>query len=166
MTGYLLLVAGIVLALVTTLAAFLVWPIRRPLATESDYTHRSWPWWYFYYVHKYLRPVQDAQRGSGLESYFRKLDFDFPEPDLFDARRFRLAAVGDLMPRRDLVGAGGLHLYDRIGERIFGADLVTGNLEFSINEEILIEETVTFAVPPFFASPLIGDARFGRFHYV
>jgi poly-gamma-glutamate synthesis protein (capsule biosynthesis protein) len=148
------------------LAVYLCIPIEHPLRTESDYSHHTPVLWHLYYAHKYLRPMRHAEKNSGLEDYFQTLSFDFGEADGEASRRISIRAVGDLMARRDIVGPGGAHLWDEIGEETFKADLVTGNLEFAVNEECIYEQTVRYSVPPEQAGPLLGDPRFGSFDYV
>ncbi len=151
---------------ILALVAYLSTPIRYPLRTESDYSHRIPVLWHLYYAHKYLWPMRRAEKGSGLEEYFGNLSFDFGERDVEKARGISIRAVGDLMTRRDIVGSGGEQLWDEIGEETLRADLVMGNLEFAVNEKCIYEQTVRYSVPPEQARPLLGDPRFGFFDYV
>ncbi len=159
----LLTLVGLVLAGV---AVFLVWPLRHPLPTESDYTHRTVPWWYLYYGKKWLRSIPGAERGSGLEERFASMDFAFERDPLAESRRVVIKACGDLMVRQDLVGEGSRLLWDEVGPYLFDADLCIGNMEFAVNPDWFILETVRFSVTPQHAEPLLGDPRFGRFDLV
>jgi poly-gamma-glutamate synthesis protein (capsule biosynthesis protein) len=162
-----LLSMAIICALgVLALAAYLFIPFRYPARTESDYTYRNTPWWQIYYSHKYVHPIVHAEKNSGLESYFDGVAFKPPLDKLQNSRTFSLCGVGDLMVRRDLVGPGGEHLWDDVGQTIFSHDLVIGNLECAVNESLVIENLVRFSVPPSFVDVLLSDERFGRVHYV
>ncbi len=89
-----------------------------------------------------------------------------PDPSrepLKDQKTIKVTSVGDLMCRRDLLGVGGEGLYEHVGKRLFSGDLRLGNLEFSINNEWLIEKLLRYSVPPSFAEPLIEDKRYGRY---
>lgn len=159
----------VLLALSSILLGVVVYfliPFRRPWPTEADYSHHSTPRWQLYYLHKYLWPRTKPERGSGLEEYFRTRSFDFGGTPGDDSRELTIGAVGDLMARRDLLEGGGAHLWDDIGESFFASDLTIGNLEFAINEEVIIEKTVQYSVPATYAEPLLGDERYGRFDYV
>ncbi|GEM_PF-1648350 len=162
-TALLAVLGGLACIVVAGLLIWLAWPLRYPLATESDYTHRRSPWWQIYYGHKYLRPVRRAEKGSGLEEHFADQDFTFLLKPLSGSRKIRIVATGDLMFRRDLLGAGGAKLWDDVGEVIFCADLSIANMEFAVNERNVIEKILQFSIAPALADPLMGDSRFGRF---
>ena len=149
--------------MVVGLGLFLVIPLRHPLPTESDYSHKSVPWWHLYYGKKYLRSIKGAERGSGLEQHFRNQSFEFGGEPLQGSRKIVIKAGGDLMARRDMLGEASRHLWDEIGEYLFDADLTIGNLEFAINPDWVIEKIVRYSVPPSYAEMLFGDERFGRF---
>ena len=157
---------GIVGLALAALAVYAVWPLRHPLLTESDYSHRSTPWWHLYYGKKWLRSIRRAERGSGLEEKFAAMDFAFSREPLRDSRRVVVKATGDLMVREDLVGDGGRMLWDEAGPYVFDADLCIGNMEFAVNPDHFILETLRFSVTPAHAQPLLGDPRFGRFDLV
>jgi hypothetical protein len=144
---------------------YLILPIPYLFPTESDYTYHRAPWWQLYYCHKYLHPRQRAAKGSGLEAYFRELDFHFDEPNLEERRRFTIAAVGDIMCRKELVGSRGASLFDDIGETLFSAELTIGNLEFPVNPHEFHYKLIRFSVSGSFAMPLL-TSRYGRFDAV
>ena len=143
-------------------------PHRRPLPTESDYSHHNSPWWELYYTSKYLFiTIKKAEKGSGLESYFRDIQAPVElRPQLKQKKVITIKAVGDLMCRRDLVNPASRHLWDEVGEYLFNADLVMGNLEFAVNPSWVIEKVIRYSVPSSYAEPLLGDTRFGRFDLV
>ncbi len=141
--------------------------LRRPLPTESDYSHHKSPWWELYYVSKYLCTIKKAQRGSGLEEYFRNIQIQADAyPPIEQSTIVTIKAVGDLMCRRDLVPPASRHLWDEVGAYVFDADFTMGNLEFAVNPSWVIEKIIRYSIPPFNAEPLLGDARFGRFDLV
>jgi len=160
-----ILLAVCVLTLSAALA-FLLWPLKHPLPTESDYSHHSTPWWHLYYSKKYFRSIRGAEKNSGLEEYFAGMTFEFERSDLRDVREISVRATGDLMARRDLVGDGGRRLWDDVGEYLFSGDLRIGNMEFAVNPDRFILKLIRFSVPPSFAEPLLGDSRFGTFDVV
>ena len=63
----------IIVCILICIVAFIYNPLRRPLPTESDYTHHTSPWWELYYCSKYIKTIKNAERGSGLEDYFRNI---------------------------------------------------------------------------------------------
>ncbi|MBD3316433.1 MAG: hypothetical protein GF344_11655 [Chitinivibrionales bacterium] len=141
-------------------------PARRPLPTESDYAHRIPGYWEWYYSTKYLNPIRRAAAGTDLEAHFRENRMPGAEEDLREVRTFTLRAVGDLMTRRDLMPPLSGGLWDEVGEYLFDADLVVGNLEFAVNENRVIEKLLRYSVTPSHARPLLGDERFGKFDVV
>ena len=149
------------------LLMYLYNPQRRPLHTESDYTHHKSPWWELYYISKYLCSIKKAERGSGLETYFRNIQVPADvKPRLKQSKVITIKTVGDLMCRKDLLEPASRHLWDEVGEYVFDADFVMGNLEFPVNPSWVIEKLIRYSVPPSYAEPLLGDTRFGRFHLV
>ena len=142
-------------------------PLRRPLPTESDYSHHKSPWWELYYCSKYLKTIKKAERGSGLESNFKNSKLpNNTQPSLSQCEVITIKTVGDLMYRRDLVPPASRHLWDEVGTYVFDADFAMGNLEFAVNPSWVIEKTIRYSIPPANAEPLLGDARFGRFDLV
>ena len=105
----------VVAVVVVGLGVYLLFPLRYPLPTESDYSHKSTPWWHLYYGKKYMRSIKRAEKHSGLEQHFRQMSFDFGGPELDGSREVVVKAVGDLMARRDMLGDASQHLWDEIG---------------------------------------------------
>ncbi len=102
---------------------------RRPICSDGCFEHMS-----LYdkirYVHKAQHPATLAERGSGLERYFRDNRAQppgLPEGFTPDAR-LTLSAVGDLIPH-PLLPASGEALYGEIAPLLFGADVSCANLE-------------------------------------
>ena len=143
---------------------YLIWPQPYPSKTESDYTYHHSPWWQIYYSHKYLRPKRRAEKSSGLEAYFKGLDFRFSQPDdADDSERLIIGAVGDLMCRKDMLGEGHKYLWNDVGRSLFHSDLTIGNLEFPVNPDWYILKLLRFSVSGEYAEPLLGDGRHGKF---
>lgn len=162
------ILTGALLISLICLLMYLYNPQRRPLHTESDYTHHKSPWWELYYTSKYLfTTVKKAERGSGLETYFRNTQVPADvKTRLKQSKVITIKTVGDLMCRRDLLEPASRHLWDEVGEYVFDADFVMGNLEFAVNPSWVIEKLIRYSVPPSYTEPLLGDTRFGRFHLV
>ena len=145
------------------LVLFFLFPIFRPIKTESDLSTPGFPWWKLYYIKKYFRPVRRSAGGKADEIEFREMPFEFDKKPLADTRHAVIHAVGDLMCRPDLYGA---HepLWQDIGKDLFSADLCIGNLEFAVNPNWLIHRLYRYSVMPEKAEPFLGDPRFGHFH--
>ena len=149
------------------IVAYIYNPLRRPLPTESDYSHHKSPWWEIYYSSKYIKTIKKAERGSGLEEYFRNIQVRTDTcAAVEDSIVVTIKAVGDLMCRRDLVPPASRRLWDEVGAYVFDADFAVGNLEFAVNPSWVIEKLIRYSVPPGYAEPLLGDTRFGRFDLV
>lgn len=155
---------GIVGIVVLAMGIYMIYPIKYPKLTESDNAYAKWPWWHLYYSNKYLRgAIKRAEPNSGLERHFAQQKFDLSREPLAEATTFTISAVGDLMCCDGLSNGGARHLWDDIGERLFGSDLTIGNFEFAVNPDWLIDKLYRFSVKPSQAAPLLGDERYGRF---
>lgn len=142
-------------------------PDRKPLPTESDYSHRKSPWWELYYSSRYIRTIKRAERSSDLETYFKNTESPrHTSLSLSQRKQIIIKAVGDLMARPDLVHPASTHLWDNVGKGLFAGDFVIGNMEFAVNPEWFIHKLIRYSVPPAFAEPLLGDTRFGKFDCV
>jgi poly-gamma-glutamate capsule biosynthesis protein CapA/YwtB (metallophosphatase superfamily) len=139
-------------------------PYKRPFPTESDYTYHKTPWWQLYYSSKYVNPVRNPQRGSGLKELFAKDMSPGPDAGFSSQKTITIKAVGDLLCREDFAGEGSASLWDDIGEYVFSGDLRIANLEFAINENWIIRKLLRYSIPPAEAEPLLGDRRYGKFN--
>ncbi|HON10136.1 MAG TPA: CapA family protein [Chitinispirillaceae bacterium] len=156
----------IIVALVLPLL-YVYSPCKRPFLTESTVSLRKTLFFRLYYASKYLSPVKKPFRGTELEQIFTR-DMS-PDPGRTALRNFQpvvIKAVGDLMCRKDLTGEGGKGLWDQIGADVFSGDLRIANMEFAVNPDCVIENRLRFSVPEFYALPLLGDSRFGKFDIV
>lgn len=88
---------------------------------------------YFGYKY-YVSPHEVADKGSGLEEYFRTQDLDFSPPATFITESsLTLSVGGDLMPYAMLTKESTRHLWDECGDFFFGSDIVFANLETPMN---------------------------------
>jgi hypothetical protein len=165
---WLVLIIPLVLLGVAAAAVFvyLALPLPFPASTESDYSYHTTPWWQIYYCHKYLRPKRRAEKGSGLEEYFRSQDFHFDTSALKNKKIMTISATGDLMCRKDMDGPGGAFVFEETGLDIFSSDLCIGNMEFAVNPKMYFHKLLRFSVPHSYATPLLQDAEHGKFDAV
>lgn len=93
-------------------------------------------WDKVYWVYKCQYPVCHAERGAGLEGYFRRQeDHSWGLPPGFEAEAsVELSAVGDLMNHVWLEGSGDT-LYPQVADLIFDVELAMGNLECVVTAE-------------------------------
>ncbi len=141
-------------------------PFRKPILTESDYSHHISPWWELYYISKYIHSIKRAEKGSELEAYFKGIRAPIYQSTLHNTEIINIKATGDLMKRQDLVAPASRHLWDHIGEYLFSADFVIGNLEFAVNPNRVIENIIRFSVPENYADPFLKDPQHGKFDCV
>ncbi|MBN1604072.1 MAG: CapA family protein [Chitinispirillaceae bacterium] len=160
-------VISAILLIILLYYLFMSNPFKRPMLTESDWTHHFSPFWQIYYASKYLYPVKRDRRGEGVQKIFQKNMAQDPSCSaLMDHQTFTIHAAGDLMCRKELVGEGGTRLWDHVGEEFFSGDFCIGNFEFAVNPDVLIEKIIRYSVPLQRAWPLLEDKRFGRFNAV
>jgi poly-gamma-glutamate capsule biosynthesis protein CapA/YwtB (metallophosphatase superfamily) len=158
---------AIIIFVLLFLSIFYLIPIKYPKPTESDYTYARFPFWYLYYTHKYIAaPIKRAARGSNLEHYFQNLPTLPSSDNLKNKETFTITSVGDLMYRRDMIGFPGEKLWEEIGEHVFNGDLSTGNLEFAVNPNNIIEHTVKYSAPEEGTIPLLNGPNNSTFDYL
>lgn len=86
------------------------------------------------YRHWYNQ-LEIAERGSGLEEYFRKQNLDFKLPEGFDIEdKVSLSSTGDLLAVDVLIPENTQNLFDEIKEVYSSADLVCANLESPVDD--------------------------------
>jgi len=161
------IIALLLLMFVVIYFGYIFFPNRLPFPTESDYSHHNTPIWELYYCSKYPNSIKRAEKNSGFEQYFA----DMKKPDYSDklsnSKTITITTTGDLMSRNDLVAPKSRHLWDDVGSQLFKGDLVFGNLEFAVNPEMVIQETIRYSVPPECADPFLKDtAPYGKFSAV
>lgn len=100
-----------------------------------------------YWAQKCRDPITEPMKGSGLEDHFRpfrKVHFDLAPAGFDETGRWRLSAVGDLMPAAHVAESGGW-LYRGVADLVFGADCAYANLECTVVPDNL-REAGDFAV--------------------
>lgn len=87
-------------------------------------------WWAY---KRYIRQVERAQRGNGIEEHFASQNLCFCAPDGFEETSSAvLSAGGDLMPKPFLTPEATRHAWDEAAGFYFDADIVYANLESPI----------------------------------
>jgi poly-gamma-glutamate synthesis protein (capsule biosynthesis protein) len=127
-----------------------------------------------YWLYKCAKPIQHAERGSGLETFFEKQKgHRWRLPDGFRAQsELRLSAVGDLM-NHAFIPNSGESLYREVRELIFGADVTMANLECVVNAEATGQLEFTMGMkagPPLYFQAeefrVVSGADAGRYKFM
>lgn len=81
----------------------------------------------------WIRQMEKAEKGSGIEEFFRnqKLDFQLPEGFLPD-KSYTLASCGDLMAVDCMCYEFTEHLFDELETFLFDVDISCANLESTV----------------------------------
>jgi len=150
-------------ALAILLILYIVSPWKYPWITESDLSTKKSPWMQLYYANKYLRPVKRAARNSGLEEYFASNAApDYSEP-LKVSSALTINAVGDVMVRGEFAKGDSTTIWEDTGEYLFSSDLTFGNMEFSVNENWLIDKTIRYSMTHKQADVIVEHPSYGKF---
>lgn len=97
----------------------------------------------------WVRQLEVAEKGSGIEAYFAGQDLSFPLPqDFQEESRLTLSAGGDLMAVDCLTQESTPHLFDAIRDFYFGADLTCANLESTVWQGAPIGRSQVLGYPP------------------
>ena len=84
-------------------------------------------WWGYKY---FVRPVEKAERGKGIEEFFAAQDLSFAYDDGFvEDSSFTIGAGGDLLASHHIRPDTTSRLWDDVRGFYFGADLAYANLE-------------------------------------
>ncbi len=117
------------------LASLVYWnQFRYPQPTKGTYdiagsTMEKLKWAYKCWV----RQIEVAERGAGIEDHFAKQTLDFfPEEGFEETASVSLCAGGDLMAVDVLTEENTPYLFDGIGDFYFDADIVCANLESTV----------------------------------
>lgn len=91
-------------------------------------------WWKYKY---YIRQPEKAEKGKGIETYFRKQDLSFQSGGLEKEGEFTLTAGGDLLSGSEITERTTGHLWDDVRDFYFNADAVYANLEtpFAVSKQ-------------------------------
>ncbi|MDA3808970.1 MAG: CapA family protein [Spirochaetaceae bacterium] len=145
------------------LVFYILSPWKYPWITESDLSHCKIPWMHLYYANKYLRPVKRSARKSFLEEYFRNNKApQFREP-LKDAEVLTINAVGDVMVRGEFSKGDHSTIWENTGADLFSSDLTFDNMEFSVNENWLIDKTIRYSMTYNQADVMVEHPAYGKF---
>ncbi len=83
-------------------------------------------WWKYKY---YIRQIEKAEKGKGIEAFFKGQDLSFAGEEAHGESRFVLTAGGDLLPGSEITPDITGHLWDDVSGFYFNADTVYANLE-------------------------------------
>lgn len=95
-------------------------------------------WWKYKY---YIRQIEKAEKGKGIEQFFKVQDLSFSGKGMRKEGKFILTAGGDLLSGSEVTPQTTKHLWDDVKDFYFHADTVYANLE-----------------TPFAASHTVGNA--------
>ncbi|MCP4755403.1 MAG: hypothetical protein GY866_31450, partial [Proteobacteria bacterium] len=161
------IVLSIVAVYIVLVLCFFLYPVKYPLQNiENDYAYAKFPLWHMYFLHKYVSPVPNPAKGSGLNEYFQNLPALPEAGQLTEARKISISAVGDIWSRDDLTGEGGKHLWEEVGHQVFGSDISIGNHEFIVKPESDLKKIGPHVTSEEGGALLCGDSRFGKFTFM
>jgi len=90
-----------------------------------------------YWAYKSQKPIVRAEKGSGLQTFFKNQDTHLRLPeDFLKETAITLSAVGDLIKVDGLEHARDL-LYEKVAPLIFAADISYGNLESQLTDQTI-----------------------------
>ncbi len=145
------------------LVLYIISPWKYPCITESDLSHTRFPWMQLYYANKYLRPVKRAAKKSGLEEYFGNNTAPVYKNDLKETSEVTINAVGDVMVRGEFSCGKSETIWEDTGAQLFSSDLTFGNMEFSVNENWLIDKTIRYSMTHKQADVMVEHPLHGKF---
>lgn len=106
------------------------WKYRHSQPLQGDSAHMGFSegmYWSFKY---YVRYIERAERGKGIEELFAAQDLSCAPGDGFvENSGFTISAGGDLLPTEHLGADNAARLWDDVKGFYYDADLVTANLE-------------------------------------
>jgi hypothetical protein len=89
---------------------------------------------YAYAIFKALRPVIKAQKGKGIEQFFKSQALDFqPSGEWQNASKATITFGGDVIDWIEFDEESRNHLWDDLGEYLFSSDIMFANLEMPID---------------------------------
>jgi poly-gamma-glutamate synthesis protein (capsule biosynthesis protein) len=110
-------------------------------------------YWCFKYFVKY---IEKAERGKGIEAFFDKQDLSFACTDGFvEKSSFTISAGGDLLPTEHLSVDNSGRLWDDVRDFYYDADLVTANLESPVTDAAPIK----YAAKILTGTPYLNNSR-------
>lgn len=97
----------------------------------------------------WVRQLEVAEKGSGIEAYFAGQDLTFTVPEKFEeASRLSVAAGGDLMAVDCLTYESTPHLFDAIQDFYFNNAFTCANLESTVCPSAPIGRNQVLGYPP------------------
>ncbi len=164
MIKILLLVFAVYIVLILL---FFLYPVKYPLqGIENDYAYAKAPFWHMYFLHKYVSPVPNPAKGSGLKEYFQSLPALPEAGQLSETRKISISAAGDIWSRNDLTGEDGKYLWEEVGHQVFGSDISIANHEFIVQPENVLKKIGPHCTSEEGGELLTGDSRFGKFSFM
>ncbi len=89
---------------------------------------------YTYMIFKAFRPVIRAEKGKGIEQFFKHQSLDFrPSDERQIASKATISFGGDIIDWIDFDEESRNHLWDDLGEHLFSSDIISANLEMPID---------------------------------
>ena len=132
------------------------WRFMRSQPFEGDGAHMDFKegmYWAFKY---YVRYIEKAERGKGLERFFDKQDLAFAPGDGFvEECSCTISAGGDLLPTEHLKAGNSKLLWSEVRDFYYGADLVTANLESPFAESA----SARYLAKPIAETPNLNNSR-------
>ncbi|WP_161894465.1 CapA family protein [Gordonia spumicola] len=125
-------------------------------------------WW----AHKFfVGAVEHAEPGKGIEEHFAAQDLSFGRPAGFvPVATARLSSAGDILTSEHLRPDTTAHIWDEVGDFLFGADLAVANLETPVapSRPVGAPPKSILSAPPLNSSREVleifaGGDRFGFF---
>lgn len=118
-------------------------------ATEANFAHMTLEdklWWGY---KCYIRQVERAQKGKGIEEHFEKqnLAFDLPE-GFMEEGSVTFSAGGDLLSSPFITPENTKHVWDDIADYYFDADIVYANLESPVTRSAIAHSQASLKATP------------------
>jgi len=100
----------------------------RPVEGNAMHFAKGESFWWGYKF--FMNAIEEPEPGKGIEEYLNGHPPVFETPDGFVSEStVVIGAAGDIMPAPYMNAEGAAHLFDDIGDFLFGTDLACANLE-------------------------------------
>lgn len=118
-------------------------------ATEGNFAHMTLEdklWWGY---KCYIRQVEQAQKGRGIEEHFARQDLAFSLPEGFaENGSVTFSAGGDLLSSPFINPENTRHVWDDIADYYFDADIVYANLESPVTASAIAHSQASIKATP------------------